>query len=299
MLMSVETVTFENFAPEKHDIGASVTGLGVIPEMALVFGHNLDPVPNAENLGSLIQAVGQSKELQQNLPRIQEVLGTDQNGLSIAHGWVEQSGLLVPTERSFMDPNLPLPGAGDNPIALMTGGVRNWMRRRAVKMLELTERGVVKSAVLAVGKRAMRRAEGPDVRDGMTEADYMDEMIVPILEEAGVSTTLLRVDSADGTDVMTAAAEHLFEASDDEPIIVVGNAGAGIQIAGQLRQAFKPKAVAEHYFFDEDGSELFVATDSFPLGETGQEPTSTHQNPYTALGQIVRNAKILADTQQS
>lgn len=296
--MSMQTITFENFAPRVHDvynIGATEHGLGVIPEMAMAFGHELAPEPNPGNLGDLIKVVGQSKELQQNLPRVQEVLGTDQKAVDIARNWVERSGLLVPTERSFMDPNLPLPKTEKDAVLFLSGGVRNWMRRRADVALALKERGIVKNAIIAVGNRAMKGVEGPDVRDGMTEADYMDEVIVPILEEADVVTDILRVESSNGSEVMAVGAEHIFEHTNAEPIIVVGNAGAGIQMAGQLRQAFRSVEERHTYSFDPDGSELFIATDGFPLGETGKEPTSTHQNPFTALGQIARNAKILTE----
>ncbi len=63
------------------------------------------------------------------------------------------------------------------------------------------------------------------------------------------------------------------------------NAGNWLQNSGQML-----RSLVAH---DSGRIELpatYVISDAFELG-TGTEPAATHQNPFTALGQIVRNAQ--------
>ncbi len=273
-------LTFENFKVDHFsvlDIGG-----GVVPEMARAFDVELATYPRADQLGELIAAVGPAKELQENIGRIQETLGTDNDAVGIAQDWVERSGLLLPVSRSYMNAK-PEAGLQNFDLAVVTGGVRNWMMRRASRLVPELDR--VDEVLLVAGNRAMKTTEGPDVEEGMTEADYMGSVVRGLLADSGVEVELVRVDSGIGDEVMDAAAEHI-DAS--QSVLISSNAGAWVQNAGQLRRAVR----SLHRGFDEDGSQLFVVSDSFPLG-TGSEPTSTHQNPFTALGQIARNAQEL------
>lgn len=139
----------------------------------------------------------------------------------------------------------------------------------------------------------MKPGEGPDVEDGMTEADYMREVVLPSLLGKGFTAKVVEVDSGIGDEVMAEGAASIAETADltneDARLVVVSNAGAWVQNAGQIRRALR----AIEPSFDTTGKQFSVISDSFPLG-TGAEPTSTHQNPFTALGQIVRNAQELA-----
>ena len=288
-----ELLTFANFSPLReganaiYDIGKTIEGSGVITEMAKVFGHELTELPTAENLGKLIAAVGPAKELQQNIDGVQEVLGTSQDAIGIARDWVERSGLLVPVERTFA-------GADTTPrvqydLSIITGGVRNWMHRRA----ELLEQIPSWHVLLIAGNRPMKSAEGPDVEEGMTEQDYMREVIAPRMIGKGMLTDLVEVASSVGNEVMAEGARSIADIVNmqDETVsvIVASNAGAWVQNAGQMRRAIR----AINPDFDAQGDQLCVASDSFALG-TGAEPTATHQNPFSALGQIARNAQELA-----
>ena len=288
-----ESLTFANFSPLRdgasgiYDIGKTTEGSGVIPEMAKAFGHELTELPTADNLGKLIAAVGPAKELQQNIDGVQEVLGTSQDAIGIARDWVERSGLLVPVERTFA-------GADTTPrvqydLSIITGGVRNWMHRRA----ELLEQIPSWHVLLIAGNRPMKPAEGPDVEEGMTEQDYMREVIAPRMIGKGMLTDLVEVASSVGNEVMAEGARSIADIVNmqDETVsvIVASNAGAWVQNVGQVRRAIR----AINPDFDAQGDQLSVASDSFALG-TGTEPTATHQNPFSALGQIARNAQELA-----
>lgn len=275
-----EQVTFKSFNPEAHSVYE--VGDGVVHEMAQAFDHELAPRPNEENLGQLIGAIGPAKELQDNIDFVQEILGTDQDATGIARSWVERSGLLIPVSRSFMHAERT-PGFDDITGALITGGVRNWMHRRAEHLLEFN--GGTPDTLLVAGNREMREAEGDDVEPGMTEADYMDSVIRDLLETAGVQVELIRVDSSVGDEVMDAAAKGV---SRRDRMLVVSNAGAWVQNVGQFRRALRrtyPEA-------DQTGEQVYTVSDGFSLG-TGKEPTATHQNPFSALGQVARNTQEL------
>lgn len=270
--------TFESFNPRQdsvYDIGG-----GVVPEMAEVFGHDLSPKPDVENLGELIGKIGPAKTLQDNIGQVQEVLGTGDSAVEIAAGWVERSGLLTPVERHYMHENIEVPEAFD--AAIITGGVRNWMVRRANVLQEAFEAGKQANEILLVGgNRVMNTSEGDDVAEGMTEADYLEAIVKPMLSGLGSAALVevVSVDSNVGDEVMQAAAD----ATDAQKILVASNAGAWVQNAGQFRRAMLKRngMVA-----------VYAKSDSFPVALHG-EPPKTHQNPFTALGQIARNAQEL------
>jgi hypothetical protein len=286
---------FENYdlSSERSDaiyeIGADETHpTGVIPEMAAAFGHELSATPDETNLGELINRVGPAKELQNNIGLVQEILGTDEDAVSIARSWSERSGLLTPVERSYFTAERL---EGRVALAVITGGVRNWMARREQRLEALVHEREVDSVLLVAGNRTMKALEGPDVEEGMSEADYMERVVARQVSELGIAYNLSRVDSGIGDQVMeTGVAQALDLVSAESALIaVVSNAGAWVQNVGQFRRAAINKAGQR---FDERGDQIVAVSDSFPLG-TGEEPTATHQNPFTALGQIARNAQEL------
>ncbi len=291
-----ELLTFANYSPLEHGLGDLYKiganeqhRYGVAVEMSSAFGHELQPFPDVDNLGELIGKVGPGKELQSNIEGVREVLGTVEDATGIARGWSMRSGLLVPVERSFMTAELD----GDVlDLAVMSGAARNWMKRREARLVSLNgARPIDGGALLVGGNRLMKAIEGDDVEEGMTEADYQKHVLAPQLGELGIATTLLRVDSGVGDDVMKAAAEKVREMVGlaESRITVVSNAAAWPQNAGQFRRA----ARSLDSRFDMDANQLVVVSDEFALG-TGEEPTSTHQNPFSAIGQIARNLQEFA-----
>jgi len=283
-------VTFENFAITDHsvyDVGLEVEGTtGVVEEMAAAFGHELTAEPDVDNLGGLIGAIGPAKELQENIGRVQDVLGTDWSAVEIAQGWVQRSGLLTPVARDYLSAEA-LPETEELDIAVVMGGVRNWMQRRATRLSELAANHFVVGTVLVGGTRQMKTAEGSDVEEGMTESDYFTEVVRPRLLADGLDVDVVCPETDKGDEVAAAAAAYVrdFVSNVRVPRIgLVSNAGAWVQNGGQLLRAITQE--------DLGGIRYWVASDGFPLG-TGEEPTATHQNPFTALGQIARNAQEL------
>jgi hypothetical protein len=274
-------LTFNTFNPQINSVYE--IGDGVIGEMAQAFEHELSDQPNTDNLGELIGKIGPAKTLQDNIPQVQAVLGTNADALDIAIDWVERSGLMLPANRSYADSELAMPATIDT--AVITGGVRNWMMRRAERFGAI-KNVTIGQVLLVAGNREMKPAEGPDVAEGMTEANYLESVIKPMLEGMGTTAlvNLVRVDSSVGDEVMNAAAQEATGANQ----LVVSNAAAWVQNAGQFRRAMQNRI----FGYDSAGNQLYVVSDTIPVAHHG-EPPATHQNPLTALGQIARNAQEL------
>lgn len=304
-----EVLTFASYRPDRdglegiYEIGATEERPeGVLHEISATFGHELTPTPDAENIGELINAVFRDKELQKNIGRAQEVLGTDDNAVAIARGWVERSGLLIPVERTYITAaDIPEEAAEEYEtsgrpyfkVAAMSGGVRNWMMRRIDRLEELHRTVGIGSVLLAAGHRPMSTGEGPDVEEGMVEYNYMEQVIMPRVQQLGLWAVLAPAETRNGDEVMAEGAhvlvnEQMMDFTADR-LAVVSNAGAWVQNGGQIRRAVRSVIRPD---FDNHGNQLFAVSDEFPLG-TGTEPTATHQNPFSALGQIARNAQEL------
>ena len=232
--MVYEQLTFANYDLRQPHSSVYEIGGGVVPEIAQAFGHSLDREPNDINLGSLIGVVGPAKELQENIGLVRGRLGTDKGAVDIARGWIERSGLLTPVER-------PYTRVGDTPdmydFAVITGGVRNWMQRRANVLDSVTDTSVSK-VLLAAGNRTMKAKEGEDVEEGMTEADYMKNIIAQSMSEKGYDVDFLRVESASGNEVMATMANDLGKIA-GKKLLILTNAGNWMQNAGQLRRAIR------------------------------------------------------------
>jgi hypothetical protein len=283
--MATEQLTFANYNVYDHgpdgvmQIGATAEHPGVAQEIATAFDHELSPWDTVANLGDLIAKVGPAKTLQDNIGRVQETLGTSADAVEITRGWAERSGLLVPVERTYMTGEPLRVDPDSSHVAVMTGGVPNWMERRANRVIEFAKKHRVDTAVLVAGERQLGRG-------GMTEAEYMESVIAPRLGEAGLETQVVQASTEKGDEVMSIGAAHVASSVDlrRQRVSLISNAGAWPQNGGQFYRALRERNPR----FNLSGSQLGVASDSFLLG-TGTEPTITHQNPFSAVGQIVRN----------
>src|SRR5665213_268283 len=106
------------------------------------------------------------------------------------------------------------------------------MNRRATRLVQLDAANGVGQVLLVAGNRPMQESEGPDVKAGMTEADYMEQVVAERLADLGISRSLIKVDSPIGDDVMETAArkaQSLGALERDMRIAVVSNAGAWVQ----------------------------------------------------------------------
>ncbi|HZL07836.1 MAG TPA: hypothetical protein VFC50_01430, partial [Candidatus Dormibacteraeota bacterium] len=74
-------------------------------------------------------------------------------------------------------------------------------------------------------------------------------------------------------------------------IIIFSVAGNWMQAGVQARQGLQ--TVYPDFDRDPANRQLWIKSDSFPLGLTGEEPKATHQNPFSAIGNILRGVKLL------
>ena len=263
---------------------------GLLPVVAAAADFDLTKTPTAENLGALVGKVGPDKELQKNIGVVRDALGPEAKE-QIAD-WIESSGILFPVERGFVD-NIALPEKTD--AIVWSGGVANWMLRRAAFTQRFDPENVGR-VFLPLGNRKMKPGEHQLVKTYEkqrgklpTEYEFARTYVLGGLMVAGFEPKpkILPVGENDGDKILDA----LFEREPDlldGTITVVSNAPNAIQAAGQLRLA----AVRADVSFDMRGDQLFMASDSIPLARQG-ESAKTHQNPETALGQLVRNALFL------
>ena len=150
---------------------------------------------------------------------------------------------------------------------------------------------------MPVGNREMKPAEHQMVktyekRHGKfpTETDFAETYLRGLLEVAGFGgdkVQVVPVKDNNGDRILDALFDRRPELLSGS-ITVVTNAPNAIQAAGQLR------AVARRTDeqFDSDGDQLFMVSDSIQLARRGEAP-KTHQNPETALVQLMRNALFL------
>lgn len=284
---------FENYIlDELREDPRGVYGLadGLVPEMALVTGYELSDVPNTEELSRFIAHIGPAKTLQDNIARVREVLGTDSDATDVAASWVERSGVMEPVRRSFAG-GVEVPNTFDSMV--ITSGVANWMLRR-VSTAEREDADSVGRTVVIAGNRQMGEGEHQLVRRYAkehgslpTEADFARTFLLGRLTLVGFKTEIIDPETSNGDQ---AIAEALQQNQDilDGTVLVVSNAPNTVQAGGQLRQGARQLSQD----FDIEGSQVFIVSDSFPVARKGQAP-ATHQNPFTALGQIARNALLL------
>jgi hypothetical protein len=282
-------LTFANFnvvfadPADIYKIGATEESRwrGVLPEMAEAFGHTLATEPNEANLLELKKTVGQAKTLQDNIPGVQKHLGRDANAVARAQDWVTRTGFLEPVSRSYIHPDIGLP-EDRNYMAMMTDGTANWMDWRAEMLVSLAERmDYAAPTILVAGNDLMCVAENPrKVGKDMTRADYMRDHVQTYLGRRGIVAMVVAPQTDVGDRVMDAGTLALKKVGHSGAVVMASNGGAWSMNVGQMRRALM-RADAPNYLFA-------VTEERVKLGD-GTQPASTHQNPFSALGQIVRN----------
>ncbi len=253
--------------------------------------------PSTEELSDLIGLVGKQKELQKNIPNVEGHLGADISALHKAAYWTDRSGVLLPLSRSFVDPDRKLPNKID--AVVITGGVARWMLRRLFQVETVVSQRFdrINRVHLMTGNREMKDTEHEMVAElsgamgrQLTESDFARKILVPRLTRLGLRVGLTAVASASGDEVFGEGISQnprILEGN----ITVIGNAPSATMTTGQ----FYLNAHEHDPSFNSNGDQLFMLSDSYPLATTEQEAKipATFQNPYTALGQIARNALIL------
>lgn len=265
---------------------------GLLPEMAGALGYEHSERPDEENLRGFIGHIGPAKWLQDNIGLARERLDTGDDAVTLAADWTDRSGVLTPLSRSFVSPEVELPS--DIDVAFITGGVARWMLRRGSKLVsEINSGRQIGKVFLPVGGRPMRESEHDLVAQMAaesgsvpTERDFARAHLLPMLGAVGTQVEILDIESQKGGEIMDEFVRGSSVTSGT--VLAVGNAPSAIQSASEFRLAAR-EATSN---FDAEGSQLFVLADSISVARQGEGP-ATHQNPFTALGQIARNAMYL------
>lgn len=288
---------FSNF-----ELGENVMDLagGLIPEMAEVFEVTLSPNPTQEELGKLVGAIGQSKVLQENIGNVQEKLGTDGDGLTIAANWLGRSGVQLALSRSLWTPHRDTPWNSFRIIA--TGAVANWQDRTTNLLVSraLLDDIVDGRVDLPTGNRVMNspteiandniQALTTAYGKPPTEAEYAREIVLPELEWVGYDVQIMEFDTTNGQEI----AERFLSLNPsvlDHRILFARVANAGVQLACQFRIA--ARQIKPSFDREKGDPQVFVGTDSFPIARTPEEAKnpSKFQNPFTGIRQIAVTAK--------
>ncbi|HUP26108.1 MAG TPA: hypothetical protein VM124_00480 [Candidatus Limnocylindrales bacterium] len=283
---------FSNF--ELGDDVMTLAG-GLLPEMAEIFEVDLGQ-RTAEDIGRLIGRMGASQVLQENIPLVQERLGTDQSALEIAANWLDRSGVQKSLNRSLWTPSLQAP---KHAVTVMTGAVANWQDRTAYLVADASREAGGGEVYIPIGTRVMDSVTEKtnfnvdvffsDSGRYPTEAEYAGAFVVPLLEAAGNNVFLKPYNTTNGQEI----AERFFE---DEPMLYASGyitfarvANAGILLAGQFVRAARDSG------FDQNSNDpqAFVRTDTFPVARTEAEVKNPkeYQNPFTGIRQIAVTAK--------
>lgn len=280
-------------------------GSGVVPEMMQVFGVEPGAEPNGVALQGLFTAMREKKALQDNLPAVQAVLGTDLSGLEIAASWVERAGVQKALSRSLWSPEITADTLDIPTVRVARGNVANWSDRTTAQLIETAKPG--QKLIVLGGSRKMGmpteltneniisyKAAHSD--DNPTESQYLAEFAVPRLQEAGYDVDFTRFNTQNGDEMLAELFVHHPELLDHE-IEAVTVANAGIQLACQLRKAAR---VHRSSFDDQSRPQVFVRTDHFPIAHTDEEVRTPRkfQNPQTAIGQILQTAKQLFEVER-
>jgi hypothetical protein len=166
---------------------------------------------------------------------------------------------------------------------IVRGNVARWMRRSVAVAVGLVATSD-KPVHIYGSNRVMGVSEFADVVDGMTENDYCNLLREKLYPQLIVH----KIDSASGADVAaTIATDHRGQS-----VGVCTVAGNWLQAAGQVQEAISfqtPKTAFGVATPTVMPMTLSVHTDSYPLGVTGNEPTATHQNPFSAIGSLLRS----------
>lgn len=270
--------------------------------MAEAFGQDLPVRPNEQSLRLLITQVAPAKYLQDNIGQVQRRLDTYDDSVTIVADWVERSRVLLPMRRSFVTGE-EIPESDILHLAFMGGAARHMLRRDESAQEYLKGRQGA-SLVVAAGLRDMKIAEHVlveqymEAHDGVapTEADFAEQFIVPHFAgnpalknwDGTGRLHMLRVQSKAGRDVAAALADKEQEINGMAPTLIVGNATSAIESVAQYRRA----RGGSFDRGDRLGQDVFVLSDGIPVARQGEGP-ATHQNPYAAVGQIIRNAMYL------
>jgi hypothetical protein len=295
---------FSNF-----ELGDNVYELadGLIPEIAEVFQVELGAEPNQDSLGELVGAVGKSAVLRENVGQVQEVLGTDNDAITIMADWIDRAGTQQALNRSLWTPDVRTPNSLN--AIVLTGGMANWMDRTA-HLLERRARDprgqfdlpVVLAPVSARVMDSQTEQDSPNVQlfheeEGRypTEAEYMDEFVAPRLFLESYYVEIMPYDTTKGSEIAArfVADNREYVYFERSQIAFARVANAGVQLAVEYRRAIQNQYAA----FDRNPVEpqTFILTDELPVARNAEqaEKPREYQRGESGLRQLVMTAKMI------
>ena len=272
---------------------------GLLPEMAETLRFDLSNSPNIANLREFIGYISPEKTLQDNIALTTERLSrTNADPVKMAADWIDRSGSLNELYRGFVTQDAKITEKGFD-AAVFNTAVARWQERRAKMLIELKEEGIkFGRAIIFAGNRNMGPTEHSEVEAMMskngvapTESEFASSYIRDMLVANDIDTQVVAVDSNNGDEVIKEGIlqnPYIY----DGGVLVVGNAPSTVQAAAQFRKAARTIELPYAHEFDIDGNQLMMAGDTIPVARHGESP-ETHQNPFSSLGQIARNAMFL------
>lgn len=279
-----------------YDIGKGLEpdDIGVLPEIAEAFQAELSEIPDAQNLGQLVGAVGPAKTLRDNETGVETTLA--KAPIEISRDWVVRSGIMRPLDRGLWDAETPAPA---DSVKIGQGAVMNWQDRFATVMESVAPSEVV---LISGNRRMDTKTEIREANIGIfrletgrvpTEAEYAERFIAPRLRKVGHTVTELAFNTKDGAEIIRGMFEEKPELLERQ-LTAVRVANAGLPLALQIRRVareIKPD------FDDEANPQMFAMTDEIHLAENKAETkdAKNNQSPVSALRQAVVVAKELID----
>lgn len=319
------SVTFAEFTPGKD----LVSNLGVVPdhqasvvaEVKVAFGVKGD------SMADLIKEVAPHKTLQDNIAHARELLADASVQASIGYAdpenaamwqrlgyeaedtrdrvitpavigadWAMRTGLQDPVFRPLMRPPREDEQSPRFDLGIMPDRVARWVDRIETLAIEVAEYPGIDTMLLTSSIRKMGADERAETAAGTPINRYMARTLGRLADtELFNSVGLVPSKKADGNSVLGMVVKHIGDEHDLHTIKVVVPAVAGnwMQAGAQVRNAFQ--SVERGFDADPKNPQLWVASDRFPVDPTGQLPPSEAQNPLSAIGNVLRGAKLLSE----
>lgn len=326
--MTERLVTFENVrigVDPVSSIGAvpdesGKLGRGVGEDMKLAFGYK------GNDYGDLLGVMAPHRELQKDIAFIKETLSDPEvqarigeegkTAIEIARSWAERTRLQAQLFRPVME---PLEGDVEQQladlhfdVAVIPDRVPNWLERMGDLAITIGRTHPIDLLAMPSSDREIGPDEKPGVAEGTKAESYMEQTLQPRLEQGRTraeiaagetdpakvfgSVEIDKTGEKAGDDVMKKGAAKLALRGVDletATILVLAVAGNAMQSGAQTRNGLQ--SVYPDFDRNPQKRQLWVAADGFPLGETGEEPKHTHQNPFSAAGGNIGRALLYAE----
>lgn len=268
---------------------------GMIVDLAEKAGLNpYGSGPQSEVMGELVGVLGKNKVLRDAEP-------IDFLTIPQAARYVDQSGVLLPLNRSLHTPDKQVP---EGTSRIMTANVANWQDKTADYLVELAKTLTSDVTVYgAAGNRVMKQPTelaNKNVKEFQQayghlpiESQYLETFVLPRLNEAGYYVSFEAYDTGVGDEIAAEFVEkhpELFE-----PGVAVSFASVatnGFQTLLQFRNA----AISNNEDYDpKDAPQTYAESNGRKVAKTAKQikNAQAYQSPQPALRSGVLRGKLL------